>query len=89
MPDPNQASETPVDAGDAGAGSLVRFQPTPRMSTYIVAFAVGEFEAVRGTGPRGIPVSVYTTPGKKQQAAFALDVAGRALSWLEDFFGVE
>ena len=63
MPNPDQASETPVDAGDAGAGSLVRFQPTPRMSTYIVAFAVGEFEAVRGTGPRGIPVSVYTTPG--------------------------
>ena len=51
--------QAPFDAGDAGAGSLVRFQPTPRMSTYIVAFAVGEFEAVRGTGPRGIPVSVY------------------------------
>ena len=36
-----------------------------------------------------IPWRSYTTPGKKQQAAFALDVARRALSWLEDFFGVE
>lgn len=74
---------------NASGGSVVTFMPTPPMSTYIVAFAVGNFEKITSVGPRGLPVSVYATPGKQAQCAFALDVAVRSLVWLEDFFGIE
>ena len=45
-----------------------------------------EFQA---TAQRGIPVRVYTVPGKLEQAKFALDHAVQYLKQHEDWFGIE
>lgn len=66
----------------------VRFAPTPKMSTYLLAFIVGDLEFVEGKTKEGTLVRVFTTPGKKEQARFALGVAKRCLSFYNNYFGI-
>lgn len=44
------------------------------MSTYLVAFVVGEYDCVSGKDSDGVHVCVYTPVGKKEQGRFALEV---------------
>jgi puromycin-sensitive aminopeptidase len=57
----------------------IKFAETPIMSTYLLAFVVGEFDYVEGKTKEGIDVRVYTPLGKKEQGTFALDVGGTVL----------
>src|SRR3989344_4184370 len=66
----------------------VRFEPSPKMSTYLLPFIVGALEFVEGKTKEGILVRVFTTPGKKEQARFALEVAKRCLSFYNGYFGI-
>lgn len=66
----------------------VRFEKSPIMSTYLLAFVVGPFEYIEGTDGRR-PIRVYTTPGKTEQAKFALEVACKSLIYYEDYFNVK
>jgi puromycin-sensitive aminopeptidase len=72
---------------DRSGAKVVRFAETPAMSTYLVALMVGEFEAVEADS-EGVLVRVWTTPGKKEQGRFALDVSCRALRFYQDYFGI-
>lgn len=67
---------------------IVQFVPTPKMSTYLLAFIVGEFEYIEGKTKQGILVRVFTTQGKKEQARFALDVAIKSLDFYGDYFAI-
>ncbi|MBI2019080.1 M1 family metallopeptidase [Candidatus Daviesbacteria bacterium] len=67
----------------------VKFESTPKMSAYLLAFIVGEFESVEKKSENGILVRVFTTPGKKEQGRFALDVACKCLDFYEDYFGIK
>jgi puromycin-sensitive aminopeptidase len=51
----------------------VRFAPSPIMSTYLLAFAVGEFDSIEGKTADGMPVRVFTTPGRAELGRFALE----------------
>lgn len=64
------------------------YHPTPKMSPYLLAFAVGDFEFVETTSEDGVLLRVYTTPGKKEQGIFALNVAAKALEFYTKFFGI-
>lgn len=66
---------------------VVRFEETPLMSTYLVAFVVGEFDYVEGRTAEGVQVRVYTQKGVAHQGAFALDCAVKVLSYFTEFFG--
>ena len=50
------------------------FARSPVMSSYLLAFIVGEFDFVEGTDANGVVVRVYTPVGKAEQGRFALDV---------------
>jgi len=67
---------------------IVEFAPTPKMSTYLLAFIVGDFEYIEGRTQNQVLVRVFTTPGKKEQARFALDVAGKCLDFYDNYFGI-
>ena len=66
----------------------IHFQPSPKMSTYLLAMCVGEFDYVAGTTQNGVGVKVYTPPGKADDGIFALDVAKKCLDLYDHFFGV-
>jgi len=65
----------------------VRFQQTPRMSTYLLFLGVGEFEfLVDKEDPR---VRAVTLPGLTAHAQFALDFGRKALAACEDYYGID
>src|SRR3989344_3466270 len=79
----------PVSVKEHGAGyEIVKFSPTPKMSTYLLAFLIGDFEYVESKTKNNIQVRVFTTPGKKHQAEFALDCAVKTLEFYEKYFGI-
>ena len=53
---------------------MVQYEPSPVMSTYLVAFVVGEYDFVEATDSDGVKVRVYTPVGKSLQGQFALEV---------------
>ncbi|XP_057304865.1 puromycin-sensitive aminopeptidase-like [Hydractinia symbiolongicarpus] len=79
--------ETGVHSDNASL-KVVKFATTPKMSTYIIAFIVGDFDHVESTTDSGVLVRVYTSAGKANQGRFALEVATRTLMFYEDYFGI-
>ncbi len=67
-------SNTPVVEETTPSPGLksVRFGVTPVMSTYLLAFIVGNLVSVERRADSGTKVAVWTTPGKENQAGFAL-----------------
>ncbi|OGI85792.1 hypothetical protein A3A01_00660 [Candidatus Nomurabacteria bacterium RIFCSPLOWO2_01_FULL_39_17] len=79
----------PISVAEHDAGlEIIKFSPTPQMSTYLLAFIVGDFEYIEKKSRRGVIVRVYTIPGKKHQAKFALDVTVRVLEFYEKYFDI-
>ncbi|QSA96442.1 M1 family metallopeptidase [Methylococcus sp. EFPC2] len=79
---------TPVEETFAlGKGlARVRFATTPRMSTYLLFFGLGEFD--RATAQSGATeIGVVTRKGGAAQAAFALESSRALLTEYNDYFG--
>ena len=67
---------------------MVSFNKTPPMSTYLVAFVVGELNYIESHEFR-IPVRVYATPDLDIKGGkFALDIGARAMISHEETFGL-
>ena len=80
-----------AETGREGVGDgLVRvsFATTMPMSTYLVAFVVGNLEATDPVDCDGVPVRVVHRPGRGAQTDFALDVAAHALGWFAQYYGL-
>lgn len=74
--------------------TTVKFERTPIMSTYLLAWAIGEFEYVEGFTDREyngkqIPVRVYTTKGLSKQGKLALDTATKVIDYFSDIFEID
>ncbi|MFB0560749.1 MAG: M1 family metallopeptidase [Candidatus Lokiarchaeia archaeon] len=67
---------------------LVRFERTPKMSTYLLFFGVGDFEFIEDSSARPL-VRVATTPGKTQYGNFGLQMARKSLKYGEEYTGIE
>ncbi|OGE30746.1 hypothetical protein A3C59_03455 [Candidatus Daviesbacteria bacterium RIFCSPHIGHO2_02_FULL_36_13] len=80
--------ESSVKEHESGL-KIVKFAPTPKMSTYLLAFIVGEFESIEAPLRSNTMVRVFTTPGKKDQAKFALDVAVKCMKFYEEYFDID
>jgi len=83
-----EAEVTVLPAAKAGAPrkKRVAFMPSPRMSSYLLAFAVGEFDFLQARTKHGVLVRVFTPPTKAKLGTFALDVATQALDLYDDYF---
>jgi puromycin-sensitive aminopeptidase len=66
--------------------TCVKFQRTPVMSTYVLAWCVGQFESVTSQSASGLPVTVYTPVGRAAQGRFSLDTACRCLDAYQTYF---
>uniref|UniRef100_F1KUM7 Aminopeptidase n=1 Tax=Ascaris suum TaxID=6253 RepID=F1KUM7_ASCSU len=66
----------------------VKYATTPLMSTYLVAFAVGDLEYIEDQTKSGCRMRLYTVPGKKEQGRFALELGTKAIDWYNEWFGI-
>ncbi|XP_044518614.1 endoplasmic reticulum aminopeptidase 1 [Gracilinanus agilis] len=64
------------------------FDVTVKMSTYLVAFIISDFESVSKMTKSGVKVSVYAVPEKISQTGYALDAAVTLLEFYEDYFRI-
>lgn len=78
---------------DGDAWKVTTFAKTPLVSSYLVAWANGEFSYLEDsyksplTG-KTIPLRIYTTPDVIHQAAFGLEVKKRAIPVYEEVFDI-
>lgn len=78
-----------VGRDQAGSGRVaVRFAATMVMSTYLVAFVVGPFEATEAVDVDGVPVRIITPRGKLDLSGFALDCATFVFRYLRDYYEI-
>ena len=77
------ASDTP----GPGDKHTLQFATTPKMSTYLVAMAVGDFQCNEGTS-ENIPVRVCGTPDKKPLGTAALRYASEILKFYNQYYGI-
>ncbi len=77
------ASETPV----AGGKKMVTFQTSPKMSSYLLFFATGNFERLAKMSASGAEVGIISPKGSGEQARFALDGLAPLLTYYGDYFG--
>ncbi|WP_165213429.1 M1 family metallopeptidase [Streptococcus tangpeifui] len=65
------------------------FATTPRMSSYLLAFALGDLQAKKAQTKNGTEVGVFSTKAHKASSLdFALDIAVRVIDFYEDYYGV-
>ena len=92
-----------VDKGDTGISNTnivsdepgpttdkhtIHFATTPKMSTYLVAFLVGDFKCLSGESD-GVPIRACATPDKVQMGAYALKGAEFFLHYYDTYFGIK
>ena len=82
-------SNTPVAQTQPLAGGLQRtvFQPTPKMSAYLMFLAVGDFERI-SRKVDGVDVGVVVPRGQAAKGAFALNEAANLLRYYNTWFGI-
>lgn len=69
---------------------IVLFEDTPRMSTYLLAFCVGEFKKYTQKNKHGVEVTTYCAMNQSEEMLiFPTQVAGRALDFYDELFGVK
>ena len=66
----------------------VRYDKTPIVSTYLLAFIVGDLDSIEHRDAGGTLHRVWTTRGKVEQGRFALETSVRLLEYLNDYFGI-
>ncbi len=69
-----------------GGLKKVRFQTTPRMSSYLLFFGLGDFERPHRL-IEGVDVGVVVKRGDAARGEFALDAAAHILPYYNDYFG--
>ncbi|MGZ8494864.1 MAG: M1 family metallopeptidase [Candidatus Binatia bacterium] len=66
----------------------VRFADSMKMSTYLVAFIVGDFEATEPVEADGVELRVLAVPGKKRLADFAVAIGKASLEHFSQYYGI-
>jgi tricorn protease interacting factor F2/3 len=74
--------EHPLDGGK----KRVKFQKTPKMSTYLVFFGVGQFESVANQQDQR--VRLVSIPGMTKYTRFGLEFGAKALRYCEKYYQI-
>ena len=73
-----------------GDSLTTTFEKTPRMSSYLLAFVIGELHKKSARTKSGVEVNVWATPAQNENTLdFALDIATRSIDFYDEYFGVK
>ncbi len=75
-------------SGPTPSHHTVKFATTPKMSTYLVAVAIGDFQCSEG-GADGIPIRICATPDKKNLTHLALQSAEQILHFYNGYYAIK
>ena len=76
--------------GENGDSRTTTFEKTPRMSSYLLAFVIGELHKKTARTKSGVEVNVWATPAQNENTLdFALDIATRSIDFYDEYFGVK
>ncbi len=64
------------------------FEKTRKISSYLAALVVGDFESEDPTKVHEVPIRVYALRGKKDQTQFAIRWTTKLLPFFEKYFGI-
>ena len=80
----------PVAESSEKDGTLTTtFATTPRMSSYLLAFVVGELHKKTAHTASDVEVNVWATPAQSEETLdFALDIATHSIDFYNEYFGV-
>lgn len=67
---------------------VFKFSKTPRMSSYLLAFAIGPFVYISTLDSKNREIRVYTRAEKKSEAEFSLKIAAKSLEYYENYFNI-
>lgn len=84
-------SNTPVENQELSAGrKVLHFKQTKPLPSYLIAFAIGQFDFVPAgyAGKNRAPVRIVTPKGHASEAKYAAEVTATILTRLEDYFGI-
>lgn len=82
-------ANTPIKSqADQDGKIITAFETTPKMSTYLLAFAFGELDWREAKTRRGVTVRTYATPDNAKFTDFALDTAVKLLDFFDEYFGI-
>lgn len=82
-------SNTPIASQDTnGKITVTKFEITPHMSTYLLAFVFGDLGYKEARTKNGTLTRIYATPNNVRLTDFALDFAVKCLEFYEDYFGI-
>ncbi|MBS1800671.1 MAG: M1 family metallopeptidase [Acidobacteria bacterium] len=74
--------------GPVAGKHTISFATTPKMSTYLVAFLVGDFKCTTGKAD-GVPIRGCATPDKVDMTRFAVESAEYILPYYNKYFGIK
>ncbi len=82
-------SNTPIESDTLGPAHrhTLKFFTTPKMSTYLLAFLVGDFQCSSGAQD-GVAIRVCSTPDKVSLTPYGVDIAKYMLHYYNDYFGI-
>jgi aminopeptidase N len=83
-------SNSPIGSDTPGPGEgkhTLKFDTTPKMSTYLVAFLVGDFQCTAGEQD-GVAIRVCSTPDKVALTPYGVDIAKYVLHYYNNYFGI-
>jgi aminopeptidase N/puromycin-sensitive aminopeptidase len=83
-------SNGPIVSDTPGPGEgkhTLKFLTTPKMSTYLVAFLVGDFQCTEGEAD-GVKIRGCATPDKAALTPYSVEVAKYVLHYYDTYFGI-
>ncbi len=80
-------ANTPIKQQSTEADrQITTFETTPNMSTYLLAFVMGELKHLEAQTKDGTLVRTYATPDNIKHTKFALDSAVKTLEFYNEYF---
>lgn len=68
---------------------VTQFETSPRMSSYLLAWVIGELQKKSAHTKSGVEVNIYATPAQAPTSLdFALDIATRGIEFFDEYFEV-